>query len=602
MKRKSKVKNKSKAKNHKKQSAISTMKEQSSAIKEQSSAIKEQSSAIKEQSIISAIKEHLSKKWFSIEELQKIYGSFTREELKSLLNKGILLKETFYYTKKDFIEKTFYCLAEEKVPPLILPLFLKMYDCEDIYNTCTELLSILEIQLQNNDDFKLITSDITYQQYVAFLIKKYGELSEPYFITNNKGNLVKNKNITKPGLQIHHIDENKISQLSDIDRAQRYPEYQGPDRLCYANDFEHGILHYLITKENLHSNLGIGGIVNYGLMSSYAQEKEDNLQVYYYVLCSLICLILKSPSSFLDSFKNEEDSEKAKLLFKTLSNARSHHFVFNGFVTNVFAQMNRITDIREQICDKYPVGISKITRQQGYELTSSKFALHYINIYVLRTSHDICAVVAQNSDKQNIVTFYGRTRSKTPWLKVSDFYEHMDEYWLRSYLSLFGVQQRLDILSKIVEQNGGRGHIHGTIIDIDCFNHLYYDISTNSVVGYTSSSSDWAMGRFVEFKPATELLPLYHNNLPALITRYNMILAPIQPMRVSMLSENLENQPFQIYKNNDKILKIQQQCATHMICSWDLNYNENFKWTGIKPDVKTLSQERKKLQITWKGE
>lgn len=544
MNRKSKVKNKSKAKNHKKQSAISIMKEQSVI-----SAAKEQSSAIKEQSIILA-------------------------------------------TKK-------YSLATEEN---VLSLFLKMYDCEDIYNTCTKLLSILEIQLQNNDDFKLIASDITYQQYVASLIKKYGELSEPYFITNNKGNLVKNENITKSGLSIHHIDENKVSQLNRIEYASRYPEYQGPDRLCYANDFEHGILHYLIAKENLHSGLGAGGIVNFGLMSSYAQEKEDNLQVYCYVLCNLICLTLKSPSLILDSSQNKEDSERAKLLFKTLSNARSHHFVFNGFITNVFTQMKRITGIREQICDKYPVGISKITKQQGYELTSSGFIWDYEDIYVLRTSHDICAVVAQKAINRNIVTFYGGTRSKTPWLKVSDFYKHMDEYWLRSYLSLFGVQQRLEILSKIVEQNRGLGHIHGTIIDIDSDNHLYYDISTNSVVGYRSDNFLWKNGRIVTFKPVTELLPLYHNNLPVLIAQYNMTLAPIQPMTVSMLSANRANQPFRIYENNSKILKIQQQCATHMICSWDLNYDKNFEWTGVQLDAKTLSQERKKLQISWKEE
>ena len=178
----------------------------------------------------------------------------------------------------------------------------------------------------------------------------------------------------------------------------------------------------------------------------------------------------------------------------------------------------------------------------------------------------------------------------------------MDEYWLRSYISIFGIQQRLNIISKIVEQNGGNGQIHGTIIDIDAFNHLYYDISTNSIAGYKSTYSDWACGHLVHFKPITELLPLHHNNLPALITQYNMTLAPIQPQSVSMLSKNLANQPVQIYHNNNKILKVQQQCATHMICSWDSNYNKDFEWTGIRPDAQALTQLRKELQITWKGE
>lgn len=496
-------------------------------------------------------------------------------------------------------------MKQEEINPLIEEktncdffdntILLQEYGCEDIYNTCTELLLTLETQLQNNDDFKLITSGITYKQYVSFLIKKYGELLEPYFIINREGNLVKNKNITKPGLNIHHIDENKVPWLSNMTNAQRYPEYQGPDRLCYANDFEHGVLHYLIAKENLHSGLGAGGIVNFGLMSSYAQESEDNLRVYCYVLCNLICLTL-------NSFLGKEDAERVKLLFKVLFNAQSHHFVFCGFVTNAFTQMNRIASVREKICEKYPVGITKITPQQGYKLTSSKFALRYEEVYVLRSPHDICAVVAQQGNKRNIVTFYGGARSSTPWLKVSDFYDHMDEYWLRCYASIFGIQQRLNILSKMVEQSGGTGHIHGTIVDVDFCNHLYYDVSTNSVIGYSSTESDWAEDRLIHLKSATELLPLYHNNLPALITQYNMTLMPIQPMSVSMLSTNLANQPVQIYKNNNQILKVQQQCATHMICSWDSNYNKDFGWTGIQPDIKILAQARKELRIAWKEE
>lgn len=553
----------------------------------------------KEQRIIAAIKHKLSGTYFSMEDIQQAYnGKFSQKQLDSLLNKNLLSKvgEVVNRTVKR------YYLTEEKEQLRLLALLsrLKEYGCEDIYNTCTKLSSMLEASLQNNDDFKLITSNITYKQYVCFLLQKYGELSEPYFVINNNGILVKNNNITKPGLSIHHIDEDKVSLLSNIKNARRYPEYQGSDRLCYANDFEHGVLHYLIAKENLHSNLGAGGIVNFGLMSSYAQEKEENLQVYCYVLCNLICKTLKSFSYIPE--ESQKDSERVKLLFQVLSNAQSHHFVFDGLVTNVFTQMNKITKVREQICEKYPVGITKITPQEGYELTFSKFTLHYENVYVLRTSHDICAVVAQKTDKQNIVTFYGGARSSTPWLKVSDFYDHMDEYWLRSYISIFGIQQRLNIISKIVEQNGGNGQIHGTIIDIDAFNHLYYDISTNSIAGYKSTYSDWACGHLVHFKPITELLPLHHNNLPALITQYNMTLAPIQPQSVSMLSKNLANQPVQIYHNNNKILKVQQQCATHMICSWDSNYNKDFEWTGIRPDAQALTQLRKELQITWKGE
>ena len=66
----------------------------------------------KEQRIIAAIKEKLSSKYFSMEEIQKAYsGKFNQKQLNSLLKKNIL-SECVY--DNSGLVRTFYYLTEEK--------------------------------------------------------------------------------------------------------------------------------------------------------------------------------------------------------------------------------------------------------------------------------------------------------------------------------------------------------------------------------------------------------------------------------------------------------------------------------------------------------
>lgn len=59
---------------------------------------------------------------------------------------------------------------------------------------------------------------------------------------------------------LHHIDENKISNLSNLNTLKKYGDYiyQQRDHLVYCNLLEHLILHALIAKETK-NKLGIGG-------------------------------------------------------------------------------------------------------------------------------------------------------------------------------------------------------------------------------------------------------------------------------------------------------------------------------------------------------
>lgn len=134
--------------------------------------------------------------------------------------------------------------------------------------------------------------DSSYQEAVEKLQYKYGislynyfnELSfknrrAEGFIKRPKSQFGRSR--SKEGLMLHHIDENKISNLSNLNTLKKYGDYiyQQRDHLVYCNLLEHLILHALIAKETK-NKLGIGGyrsipqqLVN--LYNSKSKKKND---------------------------------------------------------------------------------------------------------------------------------------------------------------------------------------------------------------------------------------------------------------------------------------------------------------------------------------
>lgn len=105
--------------------------------------------------------------------------------------------------------------------------------------------------------------NMLYDDYVKYLLQKYGIVQGNYFLTPS----CKSRNMkisrTNEGLNIHHIDEDKIILLSKKTIAQHYPfEHQLADRLVYANLLEHLLLHIKIAEEAVSTEIpvGIGGI------------------------------------------------------------------------------------------------------------------------------------------------------------------------------------------------------------------------------------------------------------------------------------------------------------------------------------------------------
>ena len=116
--------------------------------------------------------------------------------------------------------------------------------------------------------------DFKYEQYVEYLINKYGEVPGDYC----SAGFSPNENIKRKqsdNLYIHHIREDKVAGLSDMKVAATAPfEYQQAKNLVYCNLLEHILLHIMIGEQN--QGLGFGGaqIMIMQANDIYTEENE----------------------------------------------------------------------------------------------------------------------------------------------------------------------------------------------------------------------------------------------------------------------------------------------------------------------------------------
>jgi hypothetical protein len=119
--------------------------------------------------------------------------------------------------------------------------------------------------------------DLIYDAYVQVLLAKYGAAPADYFredsyqqfLAGERSLPVKNRiTRTADGLYVHYIDEDKIIMISTPRSIKDYNipyAYQRRDRLVYANEIEHAILHLLIATEHPHSVLQAAGTEHFAV-------------------------------------------------------------------------------------------------------------------------------------------------------------------------------------------------------------------------------------------------------------------------------------------------------------------------------------------------
>lgn len=135
------------------------------------------------------------------------------------------------------------------------------------YGLSEDEISFIESKVKPMDGSSHYASmlNMSYQDIVSTLLKKYGSAKHNYFKDTNC--TMKNPQVTRTseGLCCHHIDEDKAIMLCNSKFAAANPyEYQRANRLVYCNLLEHLLLHVKIAEKATENELlGIGGAINY---------------------------------------------------------------------------------------------------------------------------------------------------------------------------------------------------------------------------------------------------------------------------------------------------------------------------------------------------
>ena len=189
----------------------------------------------------------------------------------------------------------------------------------------------------------------------------------------------------------------------------------------------------------------------------------------------------------------------------------------------------------------YPNGIHQITREQYVEFNrcqgiKMRDMRHSGDLYVLKYDGVYMFVIEST---RNLCLLGGGLRHKLDH-DIGYYIENLSEY-VRKVRRIFGPYYKaLSMVSDEIKAIGGSGYIHGCIVDIDWFNHIYLNPFDGKVTPYFA----YDMSEKVIFKNVKELLksspiqPLLSDGEP-MLSRYLDILS--EEKKLPILSRKSED-------------------------------------------------------------
>ncbi len=173
--------------------------------------------------------------------------------------------------------------------------------------------------------------------------------------------------------------------------------------------------------------------------------------------------------------------------------------------------------------------------------------------------------------KSGLCLLVGGQRKRLERKDIQYYFDHMVVFAKKIMEATQSYQNALKEISKKVQKFGGLGTIHGCIVDIDWFNHIYLNPHDGKITPYYSA-------RFGEQKPYNDLLLLLKEHSPNLCAKYMETYGDS-----SLLGGNIENKSktgmlttdsniirgTEIYKPSRIIRSIQYLFEKNVIRIWD---------------------------------
>lgn len=218
----------------------------------------------------------------------------------------------------------------------------------------------------------------------------------------------------------------------------------------------------------------------------------------------------------------------------------------------------------------YSDGIYYITKSQYMEFNNGngiacRFNKNIDNIVMLKRQ-GIYLFLIEDKEKNKLSLLNGGLTKK---LKVTDlnyYYENMLNYsdYIKSGIKKYN--EALKSISDIVKRFGGTGTIHGCIVDIDFYNHIYLNPQDGSISAYYSP----LFGERYEYPTVEQLLD---RQLPRLYMNYKKMIGTSTSPVVTANIEVSSNEVTHIldttqYKSSNLIKRIQYITENNVIRIW----------------------------------
>lgn len=214
-------------------------------------------------------------------------------------------------------------------------------------------------------------------------------------------------------------------------------------------------------------------------------------------------------------------------------------------------------------------GIYKITKEQYIDFYRGKnirmdFTREINILYMLKKSGYYCFI--HQSKNGNLTILNGGAMKSLDILDINYYYERMDNIicYIKQPLDKFSDIQNQ--IANTVKKIGGRGTIHGAIIDIDYLNHIYVNPIDGTITGYWASD-------IINKKIYPSIPNLLEANCPALYKNYTKMIAGDSKSELAIPESATPGIPTQIYLDTDiykasREIKKMQKLNSNILSTW----------------------------------
>lgn len=201
-------------------------------------------------------------------------------------------------------------------------------------------------------------------------------------------------------------------------------------------------------------------------------------------------------------------------------------------------------------------------RKMGYSISCKLQGKFY-----LLKKNDILMFVYKN-DKGNLYIMNGGRQNRLKYKDIEYYFNNMDNYSIIIKEGTKSYYEYINQLSDYIKSIGGSGNIHGTIVDIDFYNHVYVNIYDGKITPYWAASMDYK----IVYPSFQELLS---NHCPKMLENMNSNKNELVVMKNELITSGGEfYEDTKIYRESRIMKKIQYLIDDNIIRVWNDNLLE----------------------------